>query len=114
MFDKNFDRLLSSETLVSIVHDHEYSCTPGIRTIHTMSFQVVPDSLRGCIVGLSALAPKNDLALIINFGSVSLGIPSALSRIFNKVCALLHYKGSIVPVQHSDGNVRQLTIITIV
>lgn len=59
------------------VHMHALLMLPHV--------QVLPDSLRGCIVGLSALAPNNDLALFVNFGSASLGIPSALSRIFNSV-----------------------------
>lgn len=48
--------------------------------------QILPDSIRGAMIGLASIAPKNKLALFLNFGSVSLGIPTALSRVFIKVC----------------------------
>lgn len=46
---------------------------------------VLPDSLRGTVVGFSSLAPKNSRALYVTFGAESLGIPLALSRVFTKV-----------------------------
>lgn len=47
--------------------------------------QVMPDSFRSVILGFSSLAPSHKRAIYVTFGSVSLGIPSALSRIFTKV-----------------------------
>ena len=41
--------------------------------------------MRGAILGFSAHAPKRDVALYVTFGSPSLGIASALSRVFGRV-----------------------------
>ena len=51
---------------------------------HTL-MQILPDSFRGAILGLSSLAPDRKRAIYVTFGSGSLGIPSALSRVFTKV-----------------------------
>ena len=58
-------------------------------SVYVLIIQIVPDSFRGAIVGLSSLAPAHKRALYITFGSVSLGIPCALSRVFTKVYRLL-------------------------
>ena len=41
--------------------------------------------MRGAVVGFSAYAPSNKLAIYITFGSSSKGIASALSRVFARV-----------------------------
>lgn len=47
---------------------------------------MIPNSIRGAIVGLSASAPSHCFAVYITIGSPSLGIATALSRVFAKVC----------------------------
>ena len=37
-------------------------------------------------MGFTARAPKNESAIYVTFGTPSLGIPSALARVFDRVC----------------------------
>lgn len=58
-------------------------CFGSSRSIH--SAQVLPRSLRGAVLGFSSLAIGRKRAVFVTFGSTSLGIPSALARIFARV-----------------------------
>ena len=48
--------------------------------------QVFPDSFRGAILGFASYAHRNVGALYVSFGSPSVGIATALARVFNRVC----------------------------
>ena len=45
--------------------------------------QVIPNSVRGAVLGFAARAPSNSGALSVSFGSS--GIPLALGRLFKRV-----------------------------
>ena len=50
--------------------------------------QVVPDTIRGTILGFAARAPQNCGALCVQFDSSSMGLPYLLARAFQRVsCA---------------------------
>ena len=48
-------------------------------------FQVLPDSIRGAVLGFASRAEENGGALCISFGSPSLGFTDALGRVFSRV-----------------------------
>ena len=57
-----------------------------IQLYHSRSHvQVLPSSLRGVVLGFSSLSVGRLRAVFVTFGSTSLGIPSALARVFEKV-----------------------------
>ena len=51
--------------------------------------QVLPNSLRGAVLGYASLAMSNEGALCITFGSPSPSFADALGRIFFKVCLVV-------------------------
>ena len=46
---------------------------------------MVPDIIRGAILGFAARAPKNSGALCVQFDSSSMGLPYLLARAFQRV-----------------------------
>ena len=57
--------------------------------------QMLPNSIRGMVLGLGACAPDNISAMYICFGNTpSLGIPFALGRAFIKVTYVLHVRNT--------------------
>ena len=55
----------------------------------TILMQVLPLSVRGAVLGFASLSTKRKHAMYITFGSTSLGIPSALARVFQRVSLCL-------------------------
>lgn len=51
--------------------------------------QILPDSIRGAVLGLTAYAPSNIGAIFVSFGSPSVGFANALGRVFDRVCLVV-------------------------
>lgn len=55
------------------------------------SLQVLPDSIRGAVLGFASRALKNEGAICVLFGSPSMGFTDALGRIFSQVKKTVYF-----------------------